>query len=349
MEQLPFVGGRLRDRSDGSRGRDGDEAMSNGAPDKPKIHPDHAVRTEMARRTRRSFLVGAAAAVAGYGAWRWVSGDPMADNLPHVLRQGEKFNAALFRKLLGVRAHAPTYPASDAAASARVNGDIGINTAQDPGAWRLALTGLAAPAAYRQSVADVNAWDYDLGTRDAQEGSDGGSSSAPPEDAKGAAPVDGGSTTVRVNGDADDDTPSTPEPGVLLTLNEVRSLPRVEYTSQFKCIEGWSQTVHWAGARFADLAARFAPPRGTRYVGLETPGGDYYVGLEMADALHPQTLLCYEMNGVPLSPEHGAPLRLVIPIKYGVKHLKQIGLVRFTNTRPKDYWAEQGYDWSLGL
>ena len=46
---------------------------------------------------------------------------------------------------------------------------------------------------------------------------------------------------------------------------------------------------------------------------------------------------------------HGAPLRLAMPIKYGYKQIKQIGLIRYTNTRPDDYWANLGYDWYAGL
>jgi DMSO/TMAO reductase YedYZ molybdopterin-dependent catalytic subunit len=49
-----------------------------------------------------------------------------------------------------------------------------------------------------------------------------------------------------------------------------------------------------------------------------------------------------------LTPDHGAPLRLVIPVKYGFKSLKRIGTIRFTDTRPPDYWAERGYDWYAG-
>ena len=85
------------------------------------------------------------------------------------------------------------------------------------------------------------------------------------------------------------------------------------------------------------------------YVRLETPDGRYYVGLDAASALHPQTLLCYAMNGTPLSPGHGAPLRLVIPVKYGIKNIKRIGSIEFTDSRPDDYWAERGYDWYAGL
>jgi hypothetical protein len=137
------------------------------------------------------------------------------------------------------------------------------------------------------------------------------------------------------------------------TLDQIRTFPRVEMTTELRCIEGWSDVVHWAGARLADLAsATGLVTHGARrlgYAALQTPDGQYYVGLDMASALHPQTLLCYEMDGRPLTPEHGAPLRLVIPVKYGIKNLKQIGTIRFTDVRPADYWAERGYDWYAGL
>jgi DMSO/TMAO reductase YedYZ molybdopterin-dependent catalytic subunit len=68
----------------------------------------------------------------------------------------------------------------------------------------------------------------------------------------------------------------------------------------------------------------------------------------MPSILHPQTLLAYEMNGAPLRPEHGAPLRLASPTKYGIKQIKRIGRIEFTQDRPRDYWAESGYDWYSG-
>jgi hypothetical protein len=139
----------------------------------------------------------------------------------------------------------------------------------------------------------------------------------------------------------------------MLTLAAIKALPRVEMVTELKCIEGWSVIVHWAGARFADFMAKYPPARDDdnhlpQYVALETPDGGYYVGLDMASAMHPQTLLCYEMNGAPLTAEHGAPLRLAIPVKYGIKNIKRIGLIRYTNERPKDFWAERGYDWYAG-
>ena len=133
-----------------------------------------------------------------------------------------------------------------------------------------------------------------------------------------------------------------------LTLDDIRALPKIEMTTELRCIEGWSDTGHWGGASFRDFAARYARGANNRYVGVETPGGGYYVGLDIESALHPQTLLCYEMQGEALTPEHGAPLRLYLPVKYGIKSLKRVGTITFTDERPRDYWAERGYDWYSG-
>ena len=135
-----------------------------------------------------------------------------------------------------------------------------------------------------------------------------------------------------------------------VTLAQLCELPRYEQITQLNCIEGWTVILQWAGARFADFTARYAPQSGdTKYVHMQTPDQAYFVGLDAASALHPQTLLCYEMNGADLTSGHGAPLRLVIPVKYGVKNIKRIGKITYTNDRPGDYWANEGYDWYAGL
>jgi hypothetical protein len=135
-----------------------------------------------------------------------------------------------------------------------------------------------------------------------------------------------------------------------VTIEQIKALPKVEEITQFKCIEGWNYIMKWGGARFSDFAAAHAPGLMQKaWVGLETPDGEYYVGLDRASALHPQTLLAYEMNGRPLTAEHGAPLRLLIPVKYGIKNLKRIGKVSFSDARPRDYWAENGYDYDSGF
>lgn len=136
-----------------------------------------------------------------------------------------------------------------------------------------------------------------------------------------------------------------------LTLADVKALPRVDMVTRFCCVEGWSAVAGWTGARFSDFTKKYFPPGHAlpQYVYMTTPGEDYYVGLDMPSAIHPQTLLAYEYNGKPLTPEHGAPLRLVIPTKYGIKNIKRIGSIQYTNDRPTDYWYEQGYDWFAGL
>ena len=135
-----------------------------------------------------------------------------------------------------------------------------------------------------------------------------------------------------------------------LTLAEIQTLPKVEQTFEFKCIEGWSVVTSFAGARLADFTAKYAAgSEQAAFVGMKTPDETYYIGIDMPGALHPQTLLAYEMNGQPLTPEHGAPLRLVVPVKYGIKNIKRIGRIEYTNERPDDYWAEYGYDYYAGL
>ena len=155
----------------------------------------------------------------------------------------------------------------------------------------------------------------------------------------------------------------TEAPGRIFQISDITGLPKTEITVEFKCIEGWSEIMSFAGVPFMDFlkANRLGTKSGAeidlvhrpddlyRYVGLETPDGEYYVAIDMKSALNPQTLLAYEQNGEPLTVAHGAPLRLYIPNKYGVKSLKRIGTITFSDTRPRDYWHEDGYDWFIGL
>ena len=153
------------------------------------------------------------------------------------------------------------------------------------------------------------------------------------------APIDLAAWRLRIEGAA---------APVALTLDELRAFPRHEQITELRCIEGWSIVVRWAGARLADVMQRFPPAQASEFVALETPDRGYYVGLDRGSAVHPQTLLAYEMNGAPLAMAHGAPLRLAIPVKYGIKNIKRIGVIRYTNIRPADFWGERGYDWYAG-
>jgi hypothetical protein len=175
-------------------------------------------------------------------------------------------------------------------------------------------------------------------------------------------PITAAVKKVRVNGDigmGDDFDPvawklrviRNPGDTLLITLDQIKALPKTEIIFDFKCIEGWSQVTHWGGVRFSDFATRFnlTAQMQLDYVGLATPDKKYYVGIDMPSIMHPQTLLCYEMNGKPLPMNQGYPLRLIIPVKYGIKHLKRIGTISFSAERPPDYWYERGYDYFSGL
>ena len=80
-------------------------------------------------------------------------------------------------------------------------------------------------------------------------------------------------------------------PGLLLTLDHITRLPRQQMVTQFKCIEGWSEIVQWAGYRMADFINAYPPARDAqgnlpKYVYMETPNGDYYTGYELAECMH---------------------------------------------------------------
>ena len=138
---------------------------------------------------------------------------------------------------------------------------------------------------------------------------------------------------------------------LMINIKDIMALPKTEIIFDFKCVEGWDQIQHWGGVKLSDFIAHYQLEQFAekQYMGLETPNGEYYVGLERDSVLHPQTLLAYEMNGKPITINHGAPLRLIVPVKYGIKNLKRIGKMTFSNSRPRDYWAEQGYDYYSGL
>ena len=138
---------------------------------------------------------------------------------------------------------------------------------------------------------------------------------------------------------------------IYITMDDIKALPKTDVIFDFKCIEGWSQVTHWGGVKFSDFAKKYNLDWQSHlnYVGMNTPDKKYYVGIDTKSIFHPQTILCYEMNGKPLPVNQGYPLRLIIPVKYGIKHLKRIGTIFFSNERPPDYWFERGYDYYAGL
>lgn len=241
---------------------------------------------EFARKTRRAFVVGGAAAVAGFGAYTALRSSRPDDQLASGERRILEVNEKIAHDYLDDQHLASTYPVSEVG-KLKPNGDLGLDDELEPGPWNVKI---------EQQIR----------------------SSAPKS----------------------------------VSLDEIKQLPKTDMVTKLHCIEGWSTVVHWTGARFSEFTRQFISPDLSKlppYVYLETPDEEYYVALDRKSALHPQTLLCYGRNGQTLEEDHGAPLRLVIPVKYGIKNIKRIGLIRYTDKRPADYWAEQGYDWFAGL
>ncbi len=131
-----------------------------------------------------------------------------------------------------------------------------------------------------------------------------------------------------------------------LTYTDLRALPQASQTSDFHCVTGWTVNgVRWRGVRFKDLLAAAKPLPGAsmlQFVSAEQPYVDY---LTLGQAMLPDVMLAWEMDGAPLPQEHGAPVRVVIPDMYGYKNVKwvaEINLVRGSHW--PGYWEQDGYD-----
>lgn len=162
---------------------------------------------------------------------------------------------------------------------------------------------------------------------------------------------------------------STPDPGYIagwtLTLDglasgliislDIRALlsrfSMHEQITRLVCVEGWSAIAWWAGPRFAELLREYPPVSHARWariessVNLDASGkpDPYFMSLDLETAGHPQTLLATHLNGQPLSVDHGAPLRLLVPVKLGLKNVKAVTRITYVAEEPRDYWAERGY------
>ena len=128
--------------------------------------------------------------------------------------------------------------------------------------------------------------------------------------------------------------------------------PLEERIYRMRCVEGWSMAIPWIGVPLAELIRRVEPTGSAKYVefvtladkkqmiGLSSPVLEwpYVEGLRMDEAMHPLTLLTFGLYGEVLPKQNGAPVRLVVPWKYGFKSAKSIVRIRFTETEPKTSW-----------
>ncbi|HTY56944.1 MAG TPA: molybdopterin-dependent oxidoreductase [Candidatus Binataceae bacterium] len=133
------------------------------------------------------------------------------------------------------------------------------------------------------------------------------------------------------------------------TLAQIQALPRVTQNTRHVCVEGWEAIGNFGGARLRDFLTMIGAEANARFIYVEC-ADDYYESLDMATAMQPNSLLCYEMYGKPLMRGHGAPLRLTLPTKIGYKSAKYLTKLEVTNVlRRRGYWEDQGYPWFYSL
>jgi len=131
------------------------------------------------------------------------------------------------------------------------------------------------------------------------------------------------------------------------TLPELYALPQVSQVTRHICVEGWSAIGKWSGVRFSDFLRRVGADTTAKYVGFQC-ADDYSTSIDMATALHPQTLLALRYADEILPPKYGFPMKLRMPTKLGFKNPKHIAAIFVTNEYPGGYWEDKGYNWFSG-
>ena len=137
------------------------------------------------------------------------------------------------------------------------------------------------------------------------------------------------------------------KPMLLLRLEDIVAMESVEVTRTLKCIGdpiGTEQmsNAHWKGVRLRDLLEKVGPKPEVKVVVFRCADG-YHTAIPLEDAMREETLLAYEMNGVPLPTEHGFPIRLLNPGHYGTKNPKWIVNIQLAEAH-ESYWEKRGWD-----
>jgi DMSO/TMAO reductase YedYZ molybdopterin-dependent catalytic subunit len=148
-----------------------------------------------------------------------------------------------------------------------------------------------------------------------------------------------------------------------LSLDDIRAMPARTQITMHNCDEGWSAIGQWTGVQLSRVLARAELAPEARYIVfycidelVRTPdrSGFYYESLDLFDALHPQTILAYGMNGRALPVRHGAPLRLRVERQIGYKHAKYINRIEAVDRLGRigkgkgGFWEDRGYQWYAG-
>lgn len=141
----------------------------------------------------------------------------------------------------------------------------------------------------------------------------------------------------------------------VLSLSDLRSLPIRSQITEVACEEGWSYIAEWIGTRLADVLREVGPTPRARYVAYFSIDSNWWESIDMADALHPQTLLTWGMNDGDLPVPFGGPLRVRVPRQLGYKSVKYVTRLTVTDTMKKfgkglgSAEPEYGYAWYAGI
>ena len=153
-------------------------------------------------------------------------------------------------------------------------------------------------------------------------------------------PVDGGTWTLELAGLIADRK--------AWTLDALNALPQRDEVIRHICVEGWDYIGQWSGVPLGPFLRRIGADLSARYVAFHTHD-DYPTSIDMATALHPQTLLATRYAGETLPDPFGFPLRLRTAVKLGYKNAKWITAMEVSNTYTGGYWEERGFNWFAGI
>ena len=129
-----------------------------------------------------------------------------------------------------------------------------------------------------------------------------------------------------------------------LTYEELRALPSVRQVADFHCVEGWGvDDVQWDGVRLQAIIERAGPAPEATFVTFHSMQGIYRDSLTIRQAGLPDALIAYDMDGAPLTAQHGAPVRVVMPRMFGYKGAKWLRRIEFRDQQDIGYWEERGW------
>lgn len=132
------------------------------------------------------------------------------------------------------------------------------------------------------------------------------------------------------------------------TKEALYALPQETQITRLVCVEGWDYIGKWSGVPLRTFFDRIGADKTAKYVGFKC-ADKYWGSIDMASALHPQTMLATHYAGQPIGDAYGFPIRLRTPVKLGFKQPKWIYAMEVTNTYPGGYWEDGGYNWFSGV